>query len=185
METAPLYQKYQRRPLVIGDTDSTKLVRLYGTFLASCVVYFIWQSFGIDGNIVSRYANIVKRTICDEVVGGSCPAVAVDIAGLAFGEVGGRETLYGVTYVLFGEDGKRQEEEDEQRVLAVELVDTVVDGHVDSSDQIVETEQERHGGGALTLLLRAVVSAGDAARGTSMAEKGAWDLKRKINDVKI
>lgn len=69
-----------------------------------------------------------------QVVGGGRPAVGIHIASLRLGEVGRCEAFDGVADVLLGEDGQRQEEEDEERVFPVQLVDAVVDRNMDSAN---------------------------------------------------
>ena len=78
------------------------------------------------------------------VESGHGPAVRVDVAGLGVGEVGGREALDGLAGELFGEERQRQQQQEDDGALAVDLVHAVVDGFFAADQHVADVEQERH-----------------------------------------
>lgn len=57
------------------------------------------------------------------------------------GEINRRETFYGVADVLFGENWQRQEQEHQQCVFPVQLVHPIVYRHVNSANDVMESER--------------------------------------------
>ena len=101
------------------------------------------QSFLFETDLIfaylSDYIIVFVFCICSHQIIGRCsPAVGVNVSGLWLGEVGRREALDWVTYVLFGEYWQRQKQEDQKGVLSIQFVHTIVYGYMDPTDQIVE-----------------------------------------------
>ena len=80
---------------------------------------------------------------CHKVVSRSRPTVGVHVTRLRFCEVRGREALNRIADVLLRENRQGQKQEDEQRVLSIQLVHAIINGNVDPPDQVVKSGQER------------------------------------------
>lgn len=84
----------------------------------------------LSNNIVVLIVNISRH----QVISRRRPTVGINVPSLWLCEVGRCEALDGISDVLLREDGQSQEEEDQQRVLAIQFVHAIVYGDVDPTD---------------------------------------------------
>ena len=75
---------------------------------------------------------------------GHRPAVRIDVAWLRIGEVGGCEAFDGLAGELLGEQRQREQQQEDDGALAMNLVHTIVDGFFAADKYVADVKKERH-----------------------------------------